>query len=79
MVFVERIRKVQKKIGAVLKKAQNKMKKQANNRWKEIEVWRKKKVMLSIKDLVFKKRLVKINKTICQIIYHWRSGICKYN
>jgi len=41
------------------------MKKQANNRWKEIEVWRKKKVMLSIKDLVFKKRLVKINKTIC--------------
>ena len=58
------MRKVQKEIEVILKKVQKEMKKQANNRQKETEVWRKKKVMLSTKDLVFKKRLIKINRTI---------------
>jgi len=55
--FVERIKKVHKKAGAALKKAQEDMKRQVDRERKETEDWKKgNKVMLSTKDLVFKER-----------------------
>jgi len=58
--FVERMKKVQEKARAVLKKAQKKIKQQADRGRKKAEVWRvMDKVILSTKDLVFKERLVK--------------------
>ena len=58
--FAEKIKKVQKEVRVVLKKAQEKMKQQAYRGKKEAEVWRVgNKVMLSIKDLVFKERPAK--------------------
>jgi len=58
--FAERIRKVQEEVGAALMRVQEEMKRQADRERKEVEVWRVgDKVMLSIKDLVFKKRLAK--------------------
>jgi len=60
MEFAERIRKVQEEVGAVLKKAQEEMKRQVDRGRKKAEVWKVgDKVMLSTKDLVFKERLVK--------------------
>ena len=54
------MKKVQEEAGAVLKKTQEDIKRQADKRRKESEKWKKgDNVMLSIKDLVFKKRLVK--------------------
>ena len=59
MEFVKRIKKVYKKTGVVLKKTQKDMKKQTNKRRKETKNWKKEnRVMLSTKDLVFKKRPV---------------------
>ena len=58
--FVERIKKVQEKVGTALRKAQEKMKQQADKRRKEAEVWKKEdKMILSTKNLVFKKQLVR--------------------
>jgi len=58
--FVERIKKMQKEAGAALKKIQEDMKRQADRRRKESEEWKKEdKVMLSMKDLMFKERLVR--------------------
>jgi len=58
--FVERMKKVQEEAGAVLKKTQEDMKRQADRRRKESEVWKKgDRVMLSMKDLVFKERLAR--------------------
>ena len=58
--FAERMRKVQEEAGAALIRAQEEMKKQADRERKEAEVWKAgDKVILSIKDLVFKERLVK--------------------
>ena len=58
--FVERMRKVQEKAGAALKKAQKNIKKQANKGRKEMEAWKKEdRVLLSTKDLVFKERPVR--------------------
>jgi len=55
--FVERMKKVYEEAGAALKKAQEEMKKQADRRRREAENWKKRdRVMLSIKDLVFKER-----------------------
>jgi len=60
MEFVERMRRVQEKAGVVLKKAQDKMRKQADRGRQEVEDCKKdEKVMLSIKDLVFKERPTK--------------------
>ena len=60
MEFVERMKKVQEKARAALRKVQEEMKRQADRERKEVEEWKKgDKVMLSMKDLVFKKRLVK--------------------
>jgi len=58
--FAERVMKIQEEAEAALKRAQEKMKQQANRRRKEVEIWKvKNKVILSMKDLVFKKRLAK--------------------
>ena len=58
--FVKRIKKVHKEAGAALKKAQEDMKRQADRGRKETKDWKKgDRVLLSTKDLVFKKRLAK--------------------
>ena len=55
--FAKRMKKIQKEAEIVLRKAQKKMKQQADKRKKEVEEQKKNdKVMLSTKDLVFKKR-----------------------
>ena len=60
MEFAERIRKVQEEARVVLVKTQEEMKRQANRGKRKAEVWQVgDKIMLSMKDLVFKKRLVK--------------------
>ena len=57
--FVERMRKVQKETGVVLVRVQEEIKRQVDRERKEVEVWKiRDRVMLSMKDLVFKKRLV---------------------
>jgi len=58
--FVERMKKVYEEAGAVLKKAQEDMKRQVDKRRKESKVWKKgDRVLLSTKDLVFKERPVR--------------------
>ena len=58
--FAERIKKVQEKVGVALKKAQEEMKWQTNRGSREVEKWKAgDKVMLSMKDPVFKERLAK--------------------
>ena len=58
--FVERIKRIQEKVGAALKKAQEEMKRYADKKKKEAENWKKRdRVMLSTKDLVFKERPVR--------------------
>ena len=60
MEFVERLKKVQEEVEAALRKAQDEMKRYADKKRKEIEEWKKRdRVMLSTKDLVFKKRPVR--------------------
>jgi len=56
--FVERMKKVHKKVGAALRKMQEEMKRYADRNKREIEEWKSgDKVILSIKDLIFKERL----------------------
>ena len=58
--FVERIKKVHEEVEAVLRKTQEEMKRYADRSRKETENWKKRdRVLLSTKDLVFKKRLVR--------------------
>jgi len=58
--FAERMKKVQEEAGAALRKAQEEMKQQADRGRKEVEEWKKRdKVILSMKDLMFKERLAK--------------------
>jgi len=58
--FVERLKKVQEEAGVALKKAQEEMKRYVDRKRKETEEWKKgDRVMLSTKDLVFKKRPVR--------------------
>ena len=58
--FVKRMKKVHKEAVALLKKVQENMKRQADWGRKETEDWKKgDRVMLSIKDLVFKERLAR--------------------
>ena len=60
MEFVERMKKVHKKVKAALKKIQEEMKRYANRSRKETEKWKRgDRVLLNTKDLVFKKRPVK--------------------
>ena len=57
--FVERLKRVQKEAGVALKKAQEEMKRYADRKRKEPEEWKKgDRLMLSMKDLVFKERPV---------------------
>ena len=59
MEFVERMKKVHEEAGVVLKKTQEEMKRYADKSRKETEKWKKRdKVLLSTKNLVFKKRPV---------------------
>ena len=54
------MKKVQEKARAVLRKAQEEMKQQADRERKEIEEWKKgDNIILSIKDLVFKEQPAK--------------------
>jgi len=58
--FVERMKKVHEEAGAALKKAQEDMKRQADRGRRETEGWKKgDRILLSIKDLVFKERLAR--------------------
>ena len=58
--FIERLKKVQEESGAALRKAQEEMKRYADRKRKETEEWKKgDRVMLSMKDLVFKERPVR--------------------
>ena len=60
MEFVERIKKIHEEVEAALKKTQEEMKRYAERSRKEMEKWKKgDRVLLSIKDLVFKERLVR--------------------
>ena len=55
--FVKKMKKVHEEAGAVLKKAQEDMKRQVDKGRKETEDWKKgDRVLLSTKDLVFKER-----------------------
>ena len=57
VAFVESMKKVHEEAGAVLKKAQEEMKRQADRRRKETKDWKRgNQVMLSTRDLVFKER-----------------------
>jgi len=57
---VERIKNVQEEAEEALKKAQEVMKRQADRRRKNSEEWKKgDRVILSIKDLMFKERLAR--------------------
>ena len=59
MEFMEKLKRVQKEAGTALKKMQEEMKRYADQNRKKTEEWKKgDRVMLSIKDLVFKERLV---------------------
>ena len=54
------MKKVQEEVAAALKKMQEDIKRQADKRRKETEKWKKgDRVMLSMKDLVFKERLAR--------------------
>lgn len=81
--FVERIRKVQKKAKAVLRKIQEEIKIHTDKRQREVEVQKKdNKMMLSTKNLIFKKRLVKklIEKYIgLYIVENVMSNIKEYS
>ena len=58
--FIERIKKVQEEAGAALKKVQEEMKRQVDKGRRESEVQKREdRVLLSTKDLVFKKRLAR--------------------
>jgi len=60
MEFAERIKKIQEEVGAALKKAQEKMKQQADRGRRDVEMWKAgNRMMLSIKDLIFKERPAK--------------------
>jgi len=57
MKFVKRMKKVHEEAGAVLKKAQENMKRQTDKERKETKDWKKRdRILLSTKDLVFKER-----------------------
>ena len=54
------MKKIQEEVEAALKKAQEEIKQQADRRRKEAKTWKKRdKIMLSMKDLVFKEQLVR--------------------
>ena len=69
MEFAERMRKVQKEVGAALMKVQEEMKKQADRGSKQAKEWKVgNRIMLSTKDLMFKERLAR------KLVY-WYIGL----
>ena len=60
MEFAKRFKKVQKSAGEVLRKVQEEIKRQVDRGRKETKEWKKgNKVILSMKDLIFKEQLAK--------------------
>ena len=60
MKFVERMKKVHKKAGVALKRTQEEMKRYVDHSRRETEEWKSEdRMLLSTKDLVFKKRPMK--------------------
>ena len=60
MEFAERMKKIQMEVRIALRKAQEEMKQQADRERKKVKEQKKEdKMMLSTKDLVFKKQLAK--------------------
>ena len=58
--FIERIIRIQEEVRVVLRKVQEEMKKQVNRGRQKVKEWKKRdKVILSTKNLVFKKRPAK--------------------
>ena len=58
--FIERMKNIQEKTRAVLKKTQEEMKQQTDKERKKAEEWKVgNKVILSIKDLIFKEQLAR--------------------
>ena len=58
--LVERMKKIQKEVGVALKKMQKNMKRQVDRGRRSSKKWKKEdRIMLSTKNLVFKKRLVR--------------------
>ena len=58
--FVEKMRKVQEEAGAVLKRAQEEIKKQVDRGRKEVKEWKvRDRAISNIKNLVFKERLAR--------------------
>jgi len=58
--FVKIIKRIQKKAGVALKRVQEEIKRQADRERKKAEIWKvEDRVMLDIKNLVFKERPAK--------------------
>jgi len=68
MEFAKRIKKVQESAREVLRKVQEEIKRQADRERKETKEWKKEnKVILSMKDLIFKEQMAK--KLMDQYMY----------
>ena len=69
------MKKIQEEAEAVLKKTQEEIKPQANRERKKVKEWiNDNKVMLSIKDLVFKKRPARKLVDWYVGLYHWQNS-----
>jgi len=67
MEFVKKMRRIQEEVEAVLKRAQEEIKRQVDKERKEAKEWKVgDKVILSVKDLVFKERPA--NKLVDQYV-----------
>jgi len=77
MEFVERMKKVHEKAGAILKKTQEEMKRYADRSRKEMEEWKRgDRVMLSTKDLsIQRETCTQADRKICGAIHNRGSSI----
>ena len=69
MKFAKRIKKMQEKVGAALRKSQEEIKRQADRRRKEVEEWRKGDIKYK-RLSVQKKTSKKASRLICWSIHH---------
>ena len=66
------MKKVWKEAEVALRKTQEEMKQKADREKKKVEEWKKRdKVMLSTKDLVFKKQLARKSVDWYMGLYYW--------
>ena len=80
MEFLERMKKVQKEAGAVLKKTQEDMKRQVDRGRKEIEEWKKGDSDVEHKGLGVQRITgQKTSELICRSIYNRESNIYQYS